>query len=73
MEENKVKLRIVKLTDNRYIVQKKWMWITPDSYWNLVPARANETEEPVDYETAMAYIEIYRPEKDKEVIYEIEF
>lgn len=55
------------------MVQKLWKRITPTSYWNLVPARANELKEPVDYETAMAYIEMYRPEKDKEVVYEVEF
>ena len=73
MEEKKTKLRIVKLWENRFMVQKKWMWITPSSSWALVPARANELKEPVDYETAMAYIEMYRPEKEKEVVYEVEF
>ena len=71
--EKKTKLRIVKLWENRFMVQKKWMWITPSSSWALVPARANELKEPVDYETAMAYIEMYRPEKEKEVVYEVEF
>ncbi len=71
--EKKTKLRIVKLTEDRYMVQKLWMRITPTSYWSLVPARANELKEPVDYETAMAVIEMYKPEEKKEVVYEVEF
>lgn len=71
-EEKRTKYRIVKLTENKYMVQKLWMRITPTSYWCLVPARANELEEPVDYDTAMAYIEMYKPDKEKEIIYEVE-
>lgn len=71
-EEKRNKYRIVKLTENKYMVQKLWMRITPTSYWSLVPARANELEEPVDYDTAMAYIEMYKPEEEKEVVYEVE-
>lgn len=71
-EEKKTKLRIVKLWENRFMVQKLWMRITPTSYWNLVPARANELEEPVDYETAMAVIEMHKPDEEKEVVYEVE-
>lgn len=73
MNEEKTKLRIVELWYNKYMVQKLWNWITPTSYWSLVPARANELKEPVDYETAMAYIEMYKPEKEKKVVYETEF
>lgn len=73
MEEKKTKLRIVKLTENKYMVQKLWMWITPSSSWALVPSRANELEEPVDLDTAMAHIAMYKPEKEKEVVYTVEF
>ena len=73
MEEKKEKYRIVRLTENKYMVQKLWMRITPTSYWSLVPARANEIKEPVDYETAMAYIEMCKPEGEKDVVYEVEF
>ena len=73
MKEEKTKLRIVKLTENRYMVQKLWMRITPTSYWELVPSRANELEEPVDYDTAMAHIAMYKPEEKKEIVYEVEF
>lgn len=71
--EEKIKLRIVKLWKDRFMVQKLWMWITPTSYWNLVPARANELKEPVDYDTAIAYIEMYKPDEEKEIVYEAEF
>ena len=70
--DEKTKLRIVKLWENRFMVQKLWMRITPTSYWSLVPARANELEEPVDYETAMAIIEMHKPDEEKEVVYEVE-
>ena len=73
MEEKKTKLRIVKLWENRFMVQKLWMRITPTSWWCLEPARANELKEPVDYDTAMAYIEMYKSDKEKEVVYEVEF
>lgn len=71
--EKETKLRIIKLGENKYMVQKLWMWITPSSCWALVPSRANELKEPVDYDTAMAYIEMYKPEDKKEVVYEVSF
>ena len=73
MEEKKTKLRIVKLTENKYMVQKLWRWITPSSAWALIPARANELKEPVDLDTAMAYIKMYEPEDKKEIVYTVEY
>lgn len=73
MYKEKFKFRIVKLRDDRFMVQRLWMWITPKSNWELVSARANEFKIPVDFETAMAYIEKYRPVEKKDVVYEVEF
>lgn len=50
------KYRLLKLW-NRYVVQKLWQWITPESYWCLVWSYANETK-PLDYDTAIAYIKL---------------
>lgn len=49
--------RILKIW-KKYMVQKKWMRITPTSYWSLVPAWANVFEMPVDLDTAKAWIEL---------------
>ena len=54
--ENLKKYRLLKVW-KRYVVQKSWMYITPESYWCLVPAYRNETK-PVDYDTAIAYIKM---------------
>jgi len=55
--EQSPKYRLLKVW-KKFVVQKRWMWITPTSYWSLVPAYSNETD-PVDYDTAIAYIKMW--------------
>lgn len=69
MEERIKKARIIKLTENKYMVQHrdKAIW----EYWVLMDCWINNFKEPVDLETAQAYLNLYK--KDKEVIEEIEY